>query len=48
VAVALQEGEGRVVVVGADTWLRPDELAMGDNKRFLVQVIDWLGRKAAD
>ncbi|MFQ5811444.1 MAG: hypothetical protein ACE5JM_17640, partial [Armatimonadota bacterium] len=45
VAVALQEGEGRVVVVGADTWLRPDELAMGDNERFLLNVVRWLGRR---
>ena len=47
VAVALTEGNGRVVVVGADTWLRPDELAMADNERFLLNVIGWLGRKPA-
>ncbi len=45
VAVALEEGRGRVVVVSADTWLRPDELAMGDNERFLLNVVEWLGRR---
>ena len=44
VAVAVGEGRGRVVVVGSDTWLRPDELALGDNRRFLLNIAQWLGR----
>jgi hypothetical protein len=32
-------------VIGSDTWLRPDELESGDNKRLLVNILDWLGRK---
>ena len=47
VAVALSEGRGRVVIVGADTWLRPDELQMGDNKQFLLNIINWLGKREA-
>jgi hypothetical protein len=45
VAVALEEGKGRVVVIGSDTWLRPDELKLGDNKRLLINLLDWLGRR---
>ncbi|MBC8874011.1 MAG: beta-galactosidase trimerization domain-containing protein [Planctomycetes bacterium] len=45
VAVALVHGKGRVVVVGSDTWLRPDELELGDNKRLLINILDWLGRR---
>ena len=45
VAVALEHGKGRVVVIGSDTWLRPDELELGDNKRLLINILDWLGRR---
>jgi hypothetical protein len=45
VAVALEHGTGRVVVVGSDTWLRPDELELDDNKRLLINILDWLGRR---
>lgn len=45
VAAALEYGKGRVVVVDADTWLRPDELQLGDNKRLLVNILNWLGRR---
>ena len=44
VAVAVGEGRGRVVVIGSDTWLRPDELALGDNRRFLLNIAEWLAR----
>ena len=46
VAVALEHGKGRVVVIGSDTWLRPDELELGDNKRLLVNILRWLGRRS--
>ncbi len=45
VAVALEHGKGRVVVIGSDTWLRPDELQLGDNKRLLINILDWLWRR---
>lgn len=47
VAVALTYGQGRVAVIGSDTWLRPEEQEMGDNRRLLLNIMDWLeGRDA--
>jgi hypothetical protein len=43
VLVALEHGKGRLVVVGCDTWLRPDEQALADNQRLLMNAINWLG-----
>lgn len=40
--------EGRVVVIGSNAWLRPDELQLGDNKRLLINILDWLGRRRRD
>jgi len=48
VAAALEHGRGRVVVVGADTWLRPDELELADNRRLLLNMIRWVGKQPAD
>ncbi len=48
IAVALEYGDGRIVVIGTDTWLRPDELEMGDNKVLLTNVLNWLGKRQAD
>lgn len=44
VVVALEEERGRVAVIGFGTWLRPDELQMGDNKRFLLNTFRYLAR----
>jgi hypothetical protein len=45
VAVALEHGKGRVVVVGSDTWLRPDEQNLADNQRLLLNMINWAGHR---
>jgi hypothetical protein len=42
VAVALEVSKGRVIAIGADSWLRPDDLERGDNKAFFLKAIEWL------
>ena len=37
-----------MVVVGSDTWLRPDDLELGDNRRFLLNAVQWLAGGGGD
>ena len=41
-AVALEVGKGRVVVVGSGGWLQPSTLPKADNARFLTNIVNWL------
>jgi len=45
---ALLYGKGRIVVVGGDTWLRPDDLELGDNRRLLLNAVQWLAGGGGD
>jgi hypothetical protein len=48
VVAALPYGKGRIVVVGGDSWLRPDDLDLGDNRRLLLNAVQWLAGGGGD
>ncbi|MCZ7649161.1 MAG: beta-galactosidase trimerization domain-containing protein [Planctomycetota bacterium] len=43
--VAVEYGQGRAAVAGADSWLRPDDLARGENLKLFERLIRWLGKE---
>ena len=47
VMAALEYGKGRVVVIGTDTWLLPDDLKLGDNRRLFLNAINWLAETSS-
>ncbi|MFA5771496.1 MAG: DUF4350 domain-containing protein [Thermoplasmata archaeon] len=45
VACFLESGKGRIVAVGDTSFATNEHIETGDNKKFLVNIMQWLGKK---
>ena len=45
IACFLEFGKGRIVAVGDASFATNEHIETGDNKKFLVNIMQWLGRK---